>query len=66
MNYDAIIVSVKLVVALLIFMSDRVRPDAFALMPAGCYRFSDYLKVGGPLSIIVVVLTAFFLTEYYP
>lgn len=38
MNYDGIIVDVKLVVALLLFMSDRVRPDAFALMAAlACY-----------------------------
>lgn len=47
------------------FLTPVGHQNNLIVMRPGGYRFSDYPKMGAPLSIIVVVLTAFLLTEYY-
>lgn len=47
------------------FLTPVGHQNNLIVMRPGGYRFSDYPKMGAPLSIIVVVLTAWFLTEYY-
>lgn len=47
------------------FLTPVGHQNNLIVMRPGGYRFSDYPKMGAPLSIIVVVLTALILTEFY-
>jgi len=38
----------------------------FMVMGPGGYRFSDYLKVGGPLSIVVAIMALMLIPYIWP
>ena len=61
---DAFLSSAIMLLALALFESDRIRPDAVALRP-GNYRFMDYPRVGAPLSVIAMLVTAYMLSRFY-
>jgi di/tricarboxylate transporter len=48
------------------FLSPVAHPANLLVMSPGGYRFSDYLKHGLPLSIIVLVVSFFFLPVLFP
>ena len=48
------------------FMSPVGHPANVLVMGPGGYRFSDYLKVGIPLTIVVLIITLIILPVFWP
>jgi len=57
-----------LIGAILLLLSDRVRPDLVArlVMGPGGYQFRDYVRVGLPLTVILFIIVILLLPVFWP